>query len=91
MYCIILKNLVSGDIFIGTAESHIIKYIARVFKNSQNEFPNIHYHLVSGNEKDVTDLLDKGLLDFCVLVQPADISKYNYLNIPVIFIFSTVA
>lgn len=77
-----MKDNISGDIFIGTAESHIMKYIAKVFKDLQNEFPNIHYHLVSGNEKDVTDLLDKGLLDFCVLVQPADISKYNYLNLP---------
>ena len=77
-----MKDNISGDIFIGTAESHIMKYIARVLKKLQNEFPNIHYHLVSGNEKDVTDLLDKGLLDFCILVQPADISKYNYLNIP---------
>lgn len=30
----------------------------------------------------ITERLDKGLLDFGVLVQPADISKYDYLNIP---------
>lgn len=77
-----MKNDISGDIFIGTAESHIMKHIAKILKDLQNEFPNIHYHLVSGNEQDVTDLLDKGLLDFCILVQPADISKYDYLNLP---------
>jgi len=26
--------------------------------------------------------LDKGLLDFGILIQPADISKYDYINIP---------
>lgn len=26
--------------------------------------------------------MDKGLLDFGVLIQPADISKYDYLNLP---------
>ncbi len=26
--------------------------------------------------------MDKGLLDFGILIQPADISKYDYINIP---------
>src|SRR5699024_769929 len=25
---------------------------------------------------------DKGLLDFGILIQPADLSKYNYINLP---------
>ena len=42
----------------------------------------IHYHLYSGNEEDVTERLDKGLLDFGILIQPADISKYDFINLP---------
>ena len=30
----------------------------------------------------MTERLDKGLLDFGILIQPADLSKYNYINIP---------
>mgnify|MGYP000635861158 CR=1 FL=1 len=26
--------------------------------------------------------MDKGLLDFGILIQPADLSKYDYLNLP---------
>ena len=46
-------------------------------KNSADFYPGIHFHLYSGNAADVTERLDKGLLDFGVLIQPADISKYN--------------
>ena len=59
-----------------------MKHIARVAKDVQVRYPNIRYHLYSGNEEDITERLDKGLLDFGILIQPADISKYNYLNIP---------
>lgn len=38
--------------------------------------------MYSGNSEDVTERLDKGLLDFGILIQPADISKYDYINIP---------
>lgn len=30
----------------------------------------------------MTERLDKGLLDFGILIQPSDISKNNYINIP---------
>ena len=41
----------------------------------------IHFHLYSGNAQDVTERLDKGLLDFGVLIQPADLSRYQSLQL----------
>lgn len=46
------------------------------------ENPQIRYHLYSGNGDDVTERLDKGLLDFGVLIEPVDVSKYDFLRIP---------
>lgn len=77
-----MVEAVGGDIYIGGGETDAIKYLAKVAKELHDTYPNIHYHLYSGNAQDVTERLDKGLLDFGVLVQPADISKYDYLNIP---------
>ncbi len=77
-----MVEAVSGDIYIGGGETDAIKFVAKVAKELHDTYPNIHYHLYSGNAQDVTERLDKGLLDFGVLVQPADISKYDYLNIP---------
>ncbi|MEK4365868.1 LysR family transcriptional regulator [Paenibacillus sp. FSL M8-0212] len=75
-----MEETISGDIYIGGGETEAMKQIARVAKEVQNKYPNIRYHLFSGNEDDVTERLDKGLLDFGILIQPADVSKYNYIN-----------
>lgn len=77
-----MEDTVCGDVYIGGGETEAMKQIARVVKDLQLKYPNIRYHLYSGNEEDVTDRLDKGLLDFGILIQPADLSKYNYINIP---------
>ena len=77
-----MEETIGGDVYIGGGETEAMKHIARVAKDVQVRYPNIRYHLYSGNEEDITERLDKGLLDFGILIQPADISKYNYINIP---------
>ncbi len=77
-----MDNTVSGDIYIGGGETYAILQIAEIIKEMRDDYPDIHYHLYSGNSQDVTERLDKGLLDFGILIQPADISKYDYLNLP---------
>ncbi|NYE07134.1 DNA-binding transcriptional LysR family regulator [Bacillus niacini] len=77
-----MEETISGDVYIGGGETDAMRQIARVVKDLQLRYPNIRYHLYSGNEDDVTERLDKGLLDFGILIQPADLSKYKYINIP---------
>lgn len=77
-----MENIIGGDIYIGGGETDAIKLVAQVAKDLRESYPGIHYHLYSGNSEDVTERLDKGLLDFGILIQPADISKYDYINIP---------
>lgn len=77
-----MENIIGGDIYIGGGETDAIKLVADVVNELRNDYPDIHYHLYSGNAADVTERLDKGLLDFGILIQPADISKYDYINLP---------
>lgn len=77
-----MKGLVCGDVYIGGGETQAMRLIAEVIAELQKEYPDIHYHLHSGNAEDVTERLDKGLLDFGILIQPTDISKYDYMSIP---------
>ncbi|WP_034667519.1 LysR family transcriptional regulator [Bacillus safensis] len=79
---VVNTDSISGDVFIGGGESEAIKYIGSVMKKLQNDYPNIRFHIYSGNEEDVTERLDRGLLDFAILIQPADLSKYQYIDIP---------
>jgi DNA-binding transcriptional LysR family regulator len=76
-------ELVVGDVYIGAAETDGIKLIAKLCKNLQDKYPNIHYHLFSGNSEDVLEKLDKGLVDFAILFEPSDLKKYNHIKLPV--------
>ena len=59
-----------------------MKYIAEVIKDIQADYPDIKFHIFSGNAEDVMEKLDKGLLDFGVLIQPIDLSKYDNITLP---------
>ena len=76
-----LKNEIAGEIFIGSGETSSIKCVAEVIKEIQAQYPNIKFNLYSGNADDVGEKLDKGLLAFGILIQPTDISKYEYLSL----------
>lgn len=72
-----------GNIYIGCAESEGITLIARAARQLREEQDNLHFHLYSGNAETVCERLDKGLLDFAVVVQNIDLSRYSYLDLPV--------
>lgn len=78
-----LGEINGGDIRIGCAESDGIKYVARAAKNLHRRYPNIRYHIYSSGTDAVNERLDRGLLDFAVIVQEVDLSRYNYLRLPV--------
>lgn len=73
---------ISGDIHIGTGETDAIRVISRAAVNLTKDYPQIHFHITSGDTIDITENLDKGLFDFCILFGHIDTSKYNYLNLP---------
>ena len=77
-----LGEITGGDVRIGCAESDGIKVLARRVKSLQERYPRFRLHLYSGNTEDVEERLDRGLLDFAVLAQEVDLSKYNYLEMP---------
>ena len=79
----ISQDIVSGDIYIGGGETNAMRLIARIGKKLQAQYPLIRYHLFSGNADDVAERLDKGLLDFGLFIEPANMERYNYLRLPV--------
>lgn len=77
-----LDEVNGGDIHIGAAESDGIKHLARHIKALQAQYPRIRAHLYSGDRNDLAERLERGLLDFAVLVESNDLSKYNHLPLP---------
>ena len=77
-------EIVGGDVYIGGGESHTMRTIAKTIKRMQTEYPQIRYHLLSGYAYDIMEYLDKGLLDFGVLIEPVDLTKYDHIRLPLV-------
>ncbi len=75
-------DLVGGEVYIGTGETDGMRQIARTANQIQREHPGIQFHVVSGDAMDVCERLDKGLLDFGILLGDFDRIKYHYMELP---------
>ena len=73
---------ISGDIYIGGGESYALKIIAKAARAVQRQYPDVRFHIFSGDNAAVTERLDKGLIDFGIFIEPSDLSKYDYLRLP---------
>ena len=76
------KETIKGDVYIGGGESYVMGLIAEIIKDIQEQYPEIRFHIYSGDAEDVTEKLDSGLLDFGILIHPTDITKYEALTLP---------
>lgn len=74
--------VITGDVYIGAGESKGMRMIAQVADILLQDYPDIHLHIVSGDGVDITERLDKGLIDFALLVGNADTRKYEHIRLP---------
>lgn len=77
-----MDDIIGGNIYFGCAESYQLWHLAALIKRFKKQYPGFHYHITSGDTEQVTEKLDKGLLDFAVLVEHPDYAKYNVVKMP---------
>ena len=77
------NETISGNVFIGTGETETVRLFAQVAKKMQQKYPDIQYHISSGNAEHVLEYLDKGLIDFGLLFTEIDSQKYEAIPVPV--------
>ena len=77
-----LDDITGGDLYFGLAESYQIGFLAREILVLKQKYPGLRYHITSGDTEQVGEKLDKGLLDFAVLAEIPDTSKYESLLFP---------
>ncbi|WP_129045436.1 LysR family transcriptional regulator [Companilactobacillus metriopterae] len=73
---------ISGDIYIGAAETNIMTLIARVITEMRQEYPDLTFHLSSGNAEEVKQKMDTGTIDFGVIFNRSSKDKYNSIHLP---------
>lgn len=77
-----LNDVLGGDVYLGLAESYQIRYLAAAIRKLKTACPGIRYHITSGDTEQVTEKLDKGVIDFAVLAQEPNTAKYYDLPFP---------
>ena len=76
------KETISGKIVIGGGETKAMQFIAESVRVLTEDYPDVKIHLYSGNADDVSEKLDKGILDFGIVIDPVEKKKYDYLRLP---------
>lgn len=77
-----LDDITGGDLYLGLAESYQIRLLARELRILKEQYPGLSYHISSGDTEQVTEKLDKGLLDFAVICETPDPKKYESFEFP---------
>ena len=74
---------------MSTADSQLLTAASSVSQDlSQNVFfraehPNVTYSIYSGNSDNIKERIERGTLDIGLLLEPVEISKYDFLHFPV--------
>lgn len=75
-------QIIVGDVYIGAGETDAVRFIAKAARELYEDYPGIHYHIASGNAEFVMEQLDKGLIDFGIIFDAADLEKYHSIKMP---------
>ncbi|HCM90392.1 MULTISPECIES: LysR family transcriptional regulator [Vagococcus] len=77
-----INDIIGGTLSIGGGETILFKLIAEVVDELLAIYPDINTQLYSGNFDDISEKIDRGLLDFALVIDPVEKLKYESLQLP---------
>lgn len=72
-----------GTIALGSGEFLSTRYLANCIAAFRKKHPLVRYELFSGNAGNISENIERGLLDIGLMSEPIDISKYDFISMPV--------
>lgn len=76
------EKVISGEISIGCGETQNMETLARLMAAFQVEYPDVTFHIYTAVADDVKDRMESGILDLGLLLEPVEITNYNFLRMP---------
>jgi DNA-binding transcriptional LysR family regulator len=76
------KQLFSGHITIGCIEADNSNTLAQILEDFIRDYPQVTFSIYSGTSDDITERLDKGLVDVAILIKPVATEKYHEIVLP---------
>lgn len=78
------NEVISGQLTIGGGETQAFEFLGSILHELRDNYPEINIHLYSGNADDVLEKIDKGLIDFGLVIDPVEKQKYEYIRLPLV-------
>ena len=73
---------IAGEIAIGSGEYKASCVLTDLMAEFQKEYPLVRYRVFSSDSDNIKEQIERGLLDMGLLMEPVDISKYDFVRIP---------
>ena len=76
------EGALTGTIRIGAGETQAMRLVLSTFAALHRDHPGVTVELYTGNADAVEERLERGLLDFALLIEPVNLEKYEWLRMP---------
>lgn len=76
------EDSIFGEIAIGCGETKNMAYLSELIVGFRKIYPEVTFEIYTANADDVKERIENGILDFGLMLEPVEISKYNYIRLP---------
>ena len=76
------KGELAGEISIGCGETRNMNFLAERIAHFREEHPLVRFNIFTANADDIKERIEKGLIDLGLMMEPVDISKYEFVRMP---------
>lgn len=73
---------ISGNIRIGAGETQAMRFVLDAFAALRRDHPGVTCELYTGNADAVEERLERGLLDFALVIEPVNLEKHEWIRMP---------
>ena len=75
------QDYISGMVVIGASEAVGSQTLAKLIGGFTHKYPAVQFTLYNETVDNIKDRLDKGLVDVGLLLEPIDVTKYDYVRL----------
>lgn len=73
---------VNGEIYIGSGETKGVETIIPTINRFLTDYKNVTFDFYSGNANEIMEKIEKGVLDFGIVIEPVYKKDYNHIRLP---------
>lgn len=73
---------VCGEITIGCGETKNMAYLSQMMVSFRQKYPEVAFEIYTAVADDVKEQIENGVLDFGLMLEPVEISRYHFIRMP---------